>query len=102
MVRYRCSSALRRLARTQWATQGLDVQVRVSDAVDTGLTRYELSVGARHELDSASGQGPARLRLFQTRPGDGALELEVRAVARDGSGNVGTSSVTVYKAHDAR
>lgn len=25
--------ALRRLARTQWATQGLDVQVRVSDAV---------------------------------------------------------------------
>lgn len=26
-------AALRRLARTQWATQGLDVQVRVSDAV---------------------------------------------------------------------
>jgi hypothetical protein len=82
--------------------EGNFVEVRVSDAVDTGLTRYELSVEARHELDSASGQGPARIRLFQTRPGDGALELEVRAVARDGSGNVGSSSVTVYKAHDAR
>lgn len=82
--------------------EGNFVQVSVSDAVDTDISRYELSVGARQELELVPESGPAKLRLFQTRPGDGAMALEVRATARDGSGNVGSASVTVYKAHDAR
>lgn len=82
--------------------EGNFVEVSVSDAVDTGLSRYELFVGARHEVDTATERGPKKLRLFQTRPGDGALEMEVQATARDASGNVGTTSITVYKAHDAR
>jgi hypothetical protein len=82
--------------------EGTSVKVSVSDAVDTNISRNELTVGAHQELDLDPETGPTKLRLFQTRPGDEAMELEVRATARDASGNVGSSSVTVYKAHDAR
>ncbi len=82
--------------------EGNFVKVSVSDAVDTDISRYELTVGAQHELELVPERGPTKLRLFQTRPGDEAMEVMVKASARDSSGNVGSASVTVYKAHDAR
>lgn len=79
-----------------WAT------VSVTDTVDKNITSYTLSLGSNGTIALDPATGTSSVRMLQGEPGGDALRLDLRALARDASGNYGSDTVFVYKAHDAR
>jgi hypothetical protein len=92
------------LAPTQGATlvgDGIWATVSVSDLVDKNIMSYQLSLGSNGTVALDPATGTSSIRVLQGQPNGDVLQLDLRATARDASGNVGTDMVTVYKAHDA-
>ncbi len=95
---------VRILAPTQGATlvgDGIWATVSVSDLVDKNITSYQISLGSNGTIALDPATGTSRVRVLQDAPAGDVLQLDLRATARDASGNWGEDSVSVYKAHDA-
>lgn len=80
---------------------GFSVDVEVSDLVDAAITAYQLEMGlvGQYSLDPATGTGS--VRMMKSATGTDPVPVTLKVTARDASGNVGVTEITVYKAHDA-
>lgn len=78
--------------------EGTHIDVSVSDAVDSAISTYDISMGtfSTHKLDA---NGESRVRLMEVEKKD-LMPVTIKVTTTDESGNTAVKEIMVYKAHD--
>ena len=75
------------------------LSVDVADAVDPNIDHYRVSAVNTTTVPLDVSTGTSNIQLFR-KIKDGTIQVEVTVEAQDFSGNLGSSTVTVFRAHD--
>lgn len=75
------------------------LSVQVADIVDQNIDRYSVSAVNTATVPLDDSTGTSSIQLFR-KIKDGTIRVEITVEAQDFSGNLGSSTVTVFRAHD--